>query len=735
MVHREPGANVMDESRVNGIEGELAALRVAAALVAEGASPRVVLQTAALHVADAVEADFLEILRFARGGRTAAFAVWAAQDAEIIDLDHRLLDDDQLAREVLRTQKPVRQDFALGPATLDAERRGNKFGITSSVGVPILLGGEVWGATVVHSVGDVSLPADTEMRLCGFDELVGSVLTNSRTQAEMEQLIAEQAALLRVAELVARESPADDLFHAVAEQLGCVTHVSGTQLLRFDDDEMATSVGSWGRVESGIAVGEPFSTQGNILTGRIRATGLPARVEDYSSAVGQLDALKRGFGIRSAVGAPIRTAGRLWGVLVVGSVATEPLPDETEDRMVKFADLVGVALSNFEARTSLQILADEQAALRRVATVVAREEWDVILPTIVRELGLLHRVAGSVIIRYENDELATILAAWGDPQLDQFIGQTLPFEGDNPGDYVWRTHRPARQHGFEGGAGLFAELAVQMGLTESLAGPVFVENRLWGAIVVVTTASGRLPPETEARLGQFAELIATAIGNMKSRLELTESRARIVQTADQTRRKFERDLHDGIQQRLVSISRDLRGVERELPADTESRSRVSKIADDLLAALDGLRELSRGLHPAILSVGGLIPAARSLARRSTIPVTLNLPQPSRHPDNVEVAAYYVMSEALANTAKYAQATTTEITITTTGDSLTVTVTDDGIGGADPTKGSGLIGLEDRVQTLGGTLTVHSLPPSGTTITAHLPFRPGEAPAGGGSGTR
>jgi signal transduction histidine kinase len=710
----------MDASRVNGSNGELAALRAATALVAEGASPKLVLETAARHVADAVGADFVEILRLDGLNRTAVFAAWAMRDDTIIELDHRVLDDDRLAREVIRTQTALRENSIAELA--DANATEKPLRITSSVGVPIVLAGKVWGAMFVHSAGDTVLSDDTEKRLSGFNELLGSVVANSKIQADMEQLIAEQAALLRVAELVAREGPAEDVFHAVAEQLGRVTHVSGTQVLRFDDEELATSVGSWGPVDSGIEVGRQLSTRGNSVTGQVRATGLPARVEDYSAVEGQLGALQRGVGMRSAAGAPIRAAGRLWGALIVGSVSDEPLPAETEERMAKFADLVGLALSNLDARNSQRVLAEEQEALRRVATVVAREEWDVTLPTIVRELGLLHRVDGAVIIRYENDELATVVAAWGEPkELDGYVGQTLPFGGDNPGDYVYRTHLPARQYGFEGGKGLYAENSLRLGLVESLAGPVFVENRLWGAIVMVTTRPGRMPPETETRLGQFAELVATAIGSMKSRLELIESRARIVQTADQTRRRFERDLHDGIQQRLVSISMDLRSVEQELPVDAESRSRVADIADSLVSALDGLRELSRGIHPAILSEGGLVPAARSLARRSSIPVTLNLPQPARHPDSVEVAAYYVMSEALANTAKYAQASTAEITIAPVDESLVVTVSDDGIGGADLSRGSGLIGLEDRVEALGGSFTVHSPPLGGTTITAKLPL--------------
>ena len=221
--------------------------------------------------------------------------------------------------------------------------------------------------------------------------------------------------------------------------------------------------------------------------------------------------------------------------------------------------------------------------------------------------------------------------------------------------------------------------------------------------------------------GNLGILVSTAIGNMKSCLELIESRARIVQTADQTRRRFERDLHDGIQQRLISISMDLRTIEHQLPADDEFRSHVSEIANNLIEALDGLREFSRGIHPAILSEGGLVPAARMLARRSSIPVTLNLPRPARHPDSIEVAAYYVMSEALANTAKYAEASTADITITPIEGALIVIVTDDGIGGADTTKGSGLIGLQDRVEATGGSFTVHSPPMGGTRITAKLPL--------------
>jgi signal transduction histidine kinase len=543
--------------------------------------------------------------------------------------------------------------------------------------------------------------------------------------AVVDQLIAEQAALLRVAELVARESPADDLFRAVAEQLGLLTHVSGALVFRFDDDDMATTVGRWGSLDTGFALGSRISTRGNSATGQVRTTGMPARVEDYGAVEGQIGTIQRNVGMRCGVAAPIRVSGRLWGALVVGSVNAS-LPAETEDRMARFAELVGVALANMEARTELQILADVQQSLRRVATVVAREEWDLTLPTIVREIGFLHRAnaSGSVIIRYENDEFATVMAGWGEPNLNQFEGQVLPFGGENPVAYVWHTRRPARQHGFDGATGRFAELSRQLGITESVASPVFVGNRVWGAVIVITMGEAALPAETEERLAQFAELIGTSIGNMNSRLDLIESRARIVQTADETRRRFERDLHDGIQQRLVGISVELRDLEGALPESQSSqREKAANIADQLIGALDDLRELSRGLHPAILSEGGLGPAIRSLARRSPIPVTLTMTDLPRLADSIEVAAYYVVSEALTNSSKYSKASTVEITIEVTPDGLRVTIADDGVGNADPAKGSGLLGLTDRVDALGGVFALSSPTAKGTTITATLPVEP------------
>jgi signal transduction histidine kinase len=200
-----------------------------------------------------------------------------------------------------------------------------------------------------------------------------------------------------------------------------------------------------------------------------------------------------------------------------------------------------------------------------------------------------------------------------------------------------------------------------------------------------------------------------------SRAELAASRTRIVTAADHERRRIERDLHDGIQQRLVTLVLDLRAIQ------ADSGARVSRVADDLTATLEELRELSRGIHPAILTAGGLRPTVKALARRSTVPVELDVDVPTRLPDPVEVAAYYVISEALTNTAKHANATIVHINLHTHEDRLHLTIQDDGDGGATPERGSGLVGLIDRVEALGGTLTVTSPPGDGTTLAVELPL--------------
>jgi signal transduction histidine kinase len=218
--------------------------------------------------------------------------------------------------------------------------------------------------------------------------------------------------------------------------------------------------------------------------------------------------------------------------------------------------------------------------------------------------------------------------------------------------------------------------------------------------------------------------LSTAIANAESRAELAASRARVVAAADETRRRIERDLHDGTQQRLVSLAIELRAAEGRVPADLpEAKAMFSQAAKGLAETVEDLQEISRGIHPAILSTGGLTPAIRTLARRSAVPVELDVRVERRLPPAVEVAAYYIVSEALTNVAKYAEASLVEVTVQADDGAIELRVRDDGIGGADPGRGSGLIGLKDRVEALGGTITVSGGQGEGTSIAATIPIDP------------
>ena len=264
-----------------------------------------------------------------------------------------------------------------------------------------------------------------------------------------------------------------------------------------------------------------------------------------------------------------------------------------------------------------------------------------------------------------------------------------------------------------------------LGFRAGVVSPIVVADATWGVIAVLSRKPEPLPADTEARLAEFSRHAGMAAANAKGRSDLAESRARIVRAGDEARRRFERDLHDGAQQRLVSLGLELRAAEATVPSELgDLRGRLSRLGTGLTGVLDDLRELSRGLHPAALSEGGLRPALGSLALRSAVPVDLRLDLGTeRFEEPVEVAAYYVVSEALTNSAKHAHASRTEVRATQRDEWLELIVSDDGKGGADPSNGFGLTGLVDRVQAIGGTIHVDSRPDLGTAIHVKLPITP------------
>jgi signal transduction histidine kinase len=251
--------------------------------------------------------------------------------------------------------------------------------------------------------------------------------------------------------------------------------------------------------------------------------------------------------------------------------------------------------------------------------------------------------------------------------------------------------------------------------------PIVVAGHLWG-MAAVTSRAEPLPPDVETRMADFADLVATAIANAATRAELTASRKRIVTAGDEARRRLERDLHDGAQQRLVSLGVALREAECSIPPEhTDLKEQLSRIGSGLADVSEELREIARGIHPAILSRGGLGPALKALARRSSLPVNLEVTVERQLPATIGVAAYYVVAEALTNVAKHAHATELTISAHTQDGDLRLAIQDNGIGGADPAKGSGLIGLTDRVEALGGHVQISSPPRSGTSLDITLPL--------------
>jgi signal transduction histidine kinase len=316
-----------------------------------------------------------------------------------------------------------------------------------------------------------------------------------------------------------------------------------------------------------------------------------------------------------------------------------------------------------------------------------------------------------------------VVATWSDGEGDLVpIGTVISLEDESVATMVLRTGRAARADNPEHASGRTGALVRQLGVTSTVGTPIVVEGRLWGGMSVSSRQPEPLPMDTESRIADFAELVATAIANAEARTALTTSRARVVAAADETRRQIERDLHDGIQQRLVSLLLELRSAQATVPRQLgELEGALSRVGEGLASAFDELREISHGIHPAILSEGGLKPALRALCRRSAVPVELEVRAERRLPEPVEVAAYYVVSEALTNAAKHAGASVVNVELDTQDAILQLAIRDDGVGGADPGQGSGLVGLSDRIDALGGTLQVTSPAGSGTTLLIELPL--------------
>jgi PAS domain S-box-containing protein len=385
------------------------------------------------------------------------------------------------------------------------------------------------------------------------------------------------------------------------------------------------------------------------------------------------------------------------------------------------------------AAANLRLLALEQAALRRVATCVASEvDPSSVFDIVAEEVGGLLGGRAANVVRFEPDaDAGTMVGGWSRGFRSLQVGSRVRFDGPTALGLVRGTRRPARVDDYRTIPGEFAATIRSLGIDASVAAPISVGGELWGAIVVSTTRDAPLAPDAEGRIEEFAELVALGLASAEARAEVAASRARIVAAGDAERRRLERNLHDGAQQQLVTLSLALRMARSKLDEASEAAAMLDEASDQLMRALAELRELARGIHPAILTDQGLESALEALAGRTPVPVELSVAARGDVPDQIEATVYYVVAEALTNTVKYAHATCVRVSVECNGGRMTVNVADDGRGGADRKRGSGLSGLADRVSALGGRLHVVSPSGGGTTVTADLPLA---HPSGQGPGT-
>jgi signal transduction histidine kinase len=705
---------------LNEIGEEQAALRRVATLVAAGVEPSALFASVVEEAVALFDADIVSINRLDPDDEVVLVASQGLADPRQTMNRFRLGPSFAAAVPVWQAGRAVRFDAAdMTSLELPEERRAQQ--IVSSVNAAILVEGRIWGLMGVGSRRG-PLPPGTEQRLVRFTELIAIAVACALTNAELRGFADEQAALRRVAMLVARGAPSEEVLAAVTEETGRLLGADHALTAQYNSDHSRTLVSTWSSTGTPLREGSREPLGGRYVSSLVFETGRAARIDDYAVASGHPAEDARAVGIRAAVAVPISIQGRLWGAMSVASTEG-PLPPGTEERLAGFTELAATAIANTEARAELRQFADEQAALRRVATLVTRGAPPAeVFAALTEETRRLLDVDVSGMSRYEPDGTVLVLS-WGSS------GAAVPIEpgtrfglgGYNTSTLVFQTGQPARIDDFGEATGPTAgPIRGLLGIRSVVSVPVKVEGRLWG-IASVMSMRATLPPGTEERLAGFTELAATAIANAEARAALTVSRARIVAAADATRRRIEGQLNEAAQERLASLARQLRAAQAAAPPASELGQRLERMITETSSVLDQLREIARGLHPAVLADGGIGPALTALAGRSAIPVRLDVRVAGRLPESAELTAYYAVSEALTNVAKHAHASAAQVDVAADPGLLRVLVRDDGRGGADFSRGSGLTGLRDRVEAVGGQISLGSEPGEGTTVEVMLPF--------------
>lgn len=683
-------ANAQANDELLTLADQQAALRRVAELAARDAPVGEVLHVVAKEASVFVGVDFGMVLRYedAQGGNQIV-ALYGAPDNFSVGMRAPGTGDGALHR-VWRTGHPARvQD--LGQMSGLWPTMALAHGFTTSAGVPIVLRGALWGALIV--VGGDEFPDRIEEQLTHFAELAGTAVSAADARQELRALADEQAALRRVAELTAHEASAEKVLEAVAAEASMLAGVDFTTLLRYEPDGSTVMVALDGAPE-GITVGMRAPGTGDGAVQRVWRTGRPASIDNLAEMSGVWPQLAHRYGFKASVAVPIVIHGRLWGALVTLG-RREPFPRSIVGHVSNFADLAGAAVAAADARGELTLLADEQAAVRRVAELVARDtSLDQIFDAVAVETSSLLGNLDSSLLRYDDDRCVVVASCNGP---------------ERPGQPVLID------------SAVVPRIVLANPDAGRVAVPVTVEGQVWGALTV-TSPNPPLPADLEDRLNPFAELAAVAIVNADNKSKLTASRARVVATADETRRRVQRDVHDGAQQRLVHTIIALKLARDAVLAGQPPIDLLEEALSNAERASKELRDIVRGILPASLTRGGLRSGLESLLADLALPVTLRVSVP-RLSARIETTAYFIVAEAMTNVVKHARAGGAAVDVTVRTGTLVVEVSDDGVGGADPQRGSGSTGLLDRVEAGNGTLTVTSRPGAGTTVLATLPLEP------------